>query len=203
MVWRWEAVSQTLGPGTAAVNWQRAVMEEETAALIRALPYSEMCALEISGDKWKTFGFRSYQSLDHTQYDVCQDARDVEVYDLIIIEQVLEHVLWPFRAVRNLHTMLRPGGFLLVTTPFLIKVHKAPVDCSRWTELGMKHLIAEGGFSLDSVRTGSWGNRMCVRRGLRRTPHGIPLIPWWHSLRNEPEFPVVVWALAQKNQRQV
>jgi hypothetical protein len=25
-----------------------------------------------------------------------------------------------------------------------------------------------------------------------------PWITWWHSLKNEPDFPVVVWALATK-----
>ena len=31
-------------------------------------------------------------------------------FDLIIAEQVLEHVQWPYRAVKNIRAMLNPGG---------------------------------------------------------------------------------------------
>jgi hypothetical protein len=90
--------------------------------------------------------------------------------------------------------MLKPGGHLLVTTPFLIKVHEVPVDCSRWTELGMKHLLAECGFPIDGIWTGSWGNRACVQANFRNWARR----GWFKSLANEPEFPVSVWALARK-----
>ena len=68
-----------------------------------------------------------------------------DTFDLIIAEQVFEHLLWPYRAARNVHRMLRPGGSFLITTPFLVKIHPVPNDCSRWTETGMKHLLAEAG----------------------------------------------------------
>jgi hypothetical protein len=29
------------------------------------------------------------------------------------------------------------------------------VDCSRWTEVGLKPLLAEGGFGLDDITTGA------------------------------------------------
>jgi hypothetical protein len=38
--------------------------------------------------------------------------------DIIIAEQVFEHLLWPYRAVRNVFQMLTPNGALLVTTHF-------------------------------------------------------------------------------------
>jgi hypothetical protein len=91
--------------------------------------------------------------------------------------------------------MLTPGGALLITTPFLLKIHDAPVDCSRWTELGIRHFLAEAGFDIANITTGSWGNRACVRSNFRPW---TPYLPWLHSLRNEPDFPVVVWALARK-----
>jgi hypothetical protein len=59
----------------------------------------------------------------------------------------------------------------------------------------MRHLLAEGGFDLDRITTGSWGNRSCVRSNLLMwTPYNR----WLHSLRNEEDYPIQVWALARK-----
>ena len=176
-------------------DWVRHVMDERTAEFVRGLNVAQLDAIEISGDKWKAFGFRSYRSAGFETFDICERPLELAAFDLVIIEQVLEHVLWPFRAARHLYQMLRPGGVLVVTTPFLVKVHDRPVDCSRWTELGLKHLLAEGGFPLEAIKTGSWGNRICARSSERRVPR---YVSWLHSLRNEPDYPMVVWAFAER-----
>jgi SAM-dependent methyltransferase len=194
--WRWNIVAHKIERllATPDAEWVRYVMDRETTRIVRALPYAGFRALEISGSKWQNFGFASYRSVAFDEYDVCAGPLESGAFDLVIAEQVLEHVLWPYRAVKNVRAMLRPGGWFLVTTPFLVKIHGAPVDCSRWTERGLKHLLAEGGFPLDQVQTGSWGNRACVRGSFLRVPR---YVSWWHSLRNEPNFPQVVWALAR------
>jgi SAM-dependent methyltransferase len=175
-------------------HWARTVMYRECFRLIRELEPPKLDALEISAGKvWQPLGFRSYTEANFPEFDVCSMTLPGR-YDLIIADQVFEHLLWPYRAGKNAYSMLRPGGHLLVTTPFLIKVHEVPVDCSRWTELGMKHLLAECGFPIDGIRTGSWGNRACVKANFRRWARR----GWFKSLANEPEFPVSVWALARK-----
>ena len=175
-------------------QWQRVIMNQETARLIGELDLKNSSALEISGLKWKDAGFGRYTSVGYPGYDVCSGVLD-DKFDVIIAEQVFEHVLWPYRAVRNVFQMLNPNGPFLITTPFLVRIHGHPVDCSRWTELGIRHLLAEGGFDLDRITTGSWGNQACVRSNfLRWTPY----IRWVHSLKNEPDYPSVVWALARK-----
>jgi len=175
-------------------HWARTVMYRECFRLVRGLDPSKLDVLEISaGPAWKPLGFKSYTEANFPEFDVCSMTLP-RTFDLIIADQVFEHLLWPYRAGRNIHSMLRPGGHLLVTTPFLIKVHEVPVDCSRWTELGMKHLLAECGFRIDCIQTGSWGNRACVKANFRRWARR----GWFRSLANEPEFPVSVWALALK-----
>lgn len=176
-------------------DWSRVVMDRATAEWIHQLDPASIDALEISGEKWKGFGFRSYRGVFYPEHDICSAPVAESAYDLVIAEQVLEHVLWPYRFVKNVHTMLRPGGRFLATTPFLVGVHLVPTDCSRWTETGLKHLLLEAGFEEQSIRTGSWGNRACVRSLFLRAPQWVS---WWHSLENEPRFPVVVWALATK-----
>jgi SAM-dependent methyltransferase len=174
--------------------WANIVMDQQTARLIGELDCARLSALEISGQKWKHHGFCSYRSVWFPHYDVCSGALD-ERFDVIIAEQVFEHLLWPHRATRNLFRMLNLGGALLVTTPFLIKIHNDPVDCSRWTETGIRYLLAEAGFDLDHITTGAWGNRACIRANWKRW---TAYRPWQHSLKNEPDFPIHVWALARK-----
>jgi SAM-dependent methyltransferase len=174
-------------------------MDRATHEFMSGLDRRRLDCLEISGTKWRTFGFRSYESVKYPAYDVCTGPCRVASYDVVIAEQVLEHILWPYRAVRHVHQMLRPGGVFVVTTPFMIRVHPCPIDCSRWTELGLKYLLAEGGFPLDEVRTGSWGNAACVRGNMyRANDRWADWLPWWHSLKNEAEYPLVVWAFARK-----
>jgi hypothetical protein len=169
-------------------------MNRETQRLMAAVKPERYDALEISGEGWRDFGFRSYRAVHYPEYDVCEGPLP-DKFGVIIAEQVFEHLLWPYRAGRHVFEMLAPGGYFLVTTPFLFLVHGAPLDCSRWTEVGLKHFLAECGFPLESCVAGSWGNRACVKRYLK---WGIRYRKWFHSLKNEPSYPIVVWALARK-----
>jgi SAM-dependent methyltransferase len=195
--WRLAAGSERLKAllGTRPVHWARVVMDRETARYVAELGPGTRRVLEVSGEKWKDFGFASYRSAGLPEFDVC-DGPLPERFDVVIAEQVLEHVLWPYRAVRSMREMLNPGGTLVLTTPFLLRVHECPVDCSRWTETGLKYLLAEAGFGLDEVVTGSWGNRGCARANMADWfPRWNPYI---HSLRNDPRYPVCVWCFARQ-----
>ena len=150
--------------------------------------------LEISaGNVWQPLGFKSFTEANFPEFDVCSMVLPNQ-FDLVIADQVFEHLLWPYRAGKNVYEMTKPGGYFLVTTPFLIKLHQVPVDCSRWTELGLKQLLAECGFPIEGIRTGSWGNRACVKANFDTWARR----GWFKSLANEPDFPVSVWAIAKK-----
>jgi SAM-dependent methyltransferase len=175
--------------------WTRKVPDEETRRLIARLEPSGLSALEISGTVWQDFGFRSYQSVQYPGFDICRDTVPGS-FDLIIAEHVFEHVLWPYRAGRNVLQMLQPGGHVLIVTPFIYKVHPNPHDCTRWTETGITYFLAECGFPMGTITTGSWGNRTCLEATLRREYRLFNR--HFHSLSNDPELPMVVWTLAQK-----
>jgi SAM-dependent methyltransferase len=175
----------------------RLVVERETKELVDALPASTMDAVEVSGTRWKAYPFKSLRSADYPDYDICEKPLALESFDLVIAEQVFEHLLYPYRAAKNVYAMLRPGGYFLISTPFLQKIHDFPVDCSRWTPLGMKYFLSEAGFPIEAIQSGSWGNRAAVKANLLLThfPYYNPIV---HSLENEETFPVQVWALARK-----
>jgi SAM-dependent methyltransferase len=183
------------GNGTIEEQWQRIVLNRETLSIVESLKPGDLDVLEVSGDTWHDrVQFGSYRSVQYPDFDICGDTLS-DRFDLIIAEQVFEHLLWPYRAARNVHTMLRTGGHFLISTPFMIPVHECPHDCTRWTPNGMKHFLAECGFALDRIQVHSWGNLRCLKRNLRRWQ---VYQPWRHSLRNEPRYPVQVWALAAK-----
>lgn len=175
-------------------HWSRTIMYRECTSIIQKLEPEKLDVLEISaGQFWQQMGFKSYTEANYPDFDICSMVLPKQ-YDLIIADQIFEHLLWPYRAGKNVYAMLKPGGCFLVTTPFMVKVHDVPVDCSRWTELGMKHLLAECGFPMETIKADSWGNRACVKANFNRWARR----GWFKSLANEPEFPVSVWVLARK-----
>lgn len=172
-------------------QWGRVVMNRNLGALIDALHPERCSAVEISGDLHRDRPWMSYRSLRFPSFDLCASV-PAETFDLVICEQVLEHVVDPWRAVRTLRELCRPGGHVLVSTPFLVRVHKEPSDFWRFTPDGLRVLLESA--DLEVVALESWGNRACVRGNFRYwAPHR-----GWRSLRNEPAFPVMVWALARR-----
>jgi len=198
--WRWRALwkpSIKKFLGIRNQQWARVVMDQECMSFISSLQVKKMDAIEMSpsSTRWKDLGFNSYSYTTYPEHDICTSPLKISSYDIVIMEQVLEHVDWPQRAICNVFKMLRPGGWFIVSTPFLFRIHAYPEDSSRWTERGLKCLLIECGFQNEQIQTGSWGNRACVKANLTRFPSWIP---WWHSLKNEPLYPVVVWAFARK-----
>jgi SAM-dependent methyltransferase len=183
--------------GYDPTHWLRVVMYKRCFEFVRSLGPENLEVLELgAGPNWqKAFNFKSYSATEYPDFDICSHTLDRQ-FDLIIADQVLEHVEWPYRAGKNIFAMLQSGGYFVVTTPFLIRIHYGPQDCSRWTEVGLSHLLQECGFEADRVTTGSWGNRACVKANLNRWPmYGYG---WRRPLVNEPAFPLQVWAFAQK-----
>ena len=182
--------------------WARAVEQQECRKLVSELGVTNLKTLEISAERWEDFGFKSYQSTSYPEYDLCESAVLDERFDLIIAEQVFEHLVKPYQAGRNIYQMLEEGGHFLISTPFLIKIHPGheglldDSDYTRWTKTGMKYFLAECGFPLENIKTWSWGNRACVIANFESwVMHKGPL---FQSMVNEPEFPIVVWAIAKK-----
>jgi SAM-dependent methyltransferase len=96
-------------------------------------------ALEISaGWKWRQREWRSFREMNWPDHDICSQ-RLGHSFDVIIADNVWEHLKYPRRAAFNVHAMLKPGGFFINITPFLIREHPVPLDCTRWTEVGMRY----------------------------------------------------------------
>lgn len=166
-------------------------MNRSIESRLNQLDVSHLSAAEVSGGSQRDRGWRQYASLFYPQFDLCDAKPAPGQYDVVICEQVIEHVRDPSAALRKLADMLTPGGLLVVDTPFLIRVHPAPEDYWRFTASGLRLLIESVGLSVEEVHT--WGNRHAVRRNFRNWAWHLP----WDSLHNDPFVPVVVWAFAR------
>ncbi len=174
----------------------RTVAYRAVDSFLNTLPVAEMNALEIAaGWKWRERDWRSFTEMNWPDYDICNDVLDSE-FDICIADNVWEHLVRPYQATAHVLQMLKPGGMFINITPFMIRQHAIPVDCTRWTELGMRHFLTEVGFDETSIETGSWGNRRTVKANFRRWAR----TGWQRKLKNETDFPVTVWALARKPQ---
>jgi SAM-dependent methyltransferase len=181
--------------GFDSTDWLRVVMYRQCFAFIHSIRPETLDTLEISGGpQWRrTFKFCSYTSTEFPEFDICAQVLDRQ-FDLIIADQVFEHLPWPMRAGRNVYAMLRPGGYFIIATPFLVRVHDVPIDCSRWTQQGLSYLLQECGFLPRDIKTYAWGNRKCLKANLFKWRR----YGFYRSLANEPNFPLMVWAIAQK-----
>ncbi len=76
--------------------------------------------------------------------DICQNNSAIipdNHFDFVLCTEVLEHTLNPFYAVAEIHRILKPGGFLFLSTPFNFRIHGPLPDCWRFTEHGLRELL--------------------------------------------------------------
>ncbi len=71
-----------------------------------------------------------------------------EEFDSILCNQVLEHVFNPTVFLQEVHRVLKPGGKLLLTMPFVWDEHEQPYDYGRYTSFGLNSLLEDAGFRI-------------------------------------------------------
>jgi SAM-dependent methyltransferase len=194
-----EVAGRVLRPeaASAAEQWQRVPLNEAVDRRIAALGPASCSAAEISGATHAARPWRRYVSLDYPRFDLCAPLPEgIGRFDVVICEQVLEHVEDPVGAARNLRRLCEPGGQVIVSTPFLVRLHELPAyglkDYWRFTPRGLRTLLERAGLEVEEVDC--WGNRRCVVANFDRWP----AYRRWHSLRKEADLPVQVWAFARR-----
>ena len=188
-----ERVFPEAGPGD--LHWQRVALNRAVDDFIADLDPSGLSAIEISGDFRKGSGWKEFTATHHPEFDICEPMVGRGSYDVVICEQVLEHVVDPAAAAANLKLLARRGGRVIVSTPFLIRIHELPMfgmrDYWRFTPRGLGLLLENAG--LEIISLGSWGNHEAIIGNLDRwAAHKR-----WHPMTNEPDLPVQVWAFAR------
>ncbi len=91
---------------------------------------------------------------DTVNVDILADAHAIpfkdNLFDIVIIQAVLEHVLIPNKVVSEIYRVLMQGGIVYAETPFIQHVHEGPYDFTRYTESGHRYLFK----SFELIRSG-------------------------------------------------
>lgn len=69
-------------------------------------------------------------------------------YDSVLCNQVLEHVFEPDEFLSEINRVLKPGGKLLLSVPFVWDEHEQPNDYARYSSFGLHALLKKAGFSI-------------------------------------------------------
>lgn len=139
-------------------------------------------------------------------YEVAPNAPMVDIhdlsafprnyYDFVILDEILEHVEKPWVAIEEIHQILKPGGCLITSSPFLIAVHKVPNDYWRFTKDGIAVLLKK----FSTVETYSWGNPSAVTYLMKGMMVSVrdTINAGQFDLSNIEKFAISVWAYAWK-----
>ena len=69
-------------------------------------------------------------------------------FDSIVANQVFEHVFNPEEFLSELNRVLKQGGNLLITVPFVWDEHEQPHDFARYSSFGLKFILDKHGFEI-------------------------------------------------------
>lgn len=90
------------------------------------------------------------------QADVYFDGRAFpfpdQSFDAVLCSQVFEHVFTPTEFLAEIHRVLRPGGRLVLTVPFVWDEHEQPHDFARYSSFGLQAVLERAGFVISAKR---------------------------------------------------
>jgi len=66
--------------------------------------------------------------------------------DSALLTEVLEHCPDPEGVLREIARVLKPGGFVFLTVPFIWPIHTVPYDEFRYTPFALRRLLTQAGF---------------------------------------------------------
>jgi len=183
----------------------RFAMYEHLREVMKPVEKSGLSVLSISGSvelcEYLGFEQRNIRDVHYPEYNILNLPFDDNSFDVVISDQVLEHVQGnPEKIFEESIRVVKPGGLIIHTTCFVNPIHNSPGDFYRFTPDGLKYLAEQKGIVKDF---GGWGYYLMwifVAMGMRyvRIPY-CRFHPYhWIATVNSKKWPVVTWVCLQK-----
>lgn len=120
--------------------------------------------------------------------------------DCAIATEFFEHCSSPDIVLAEISRVLKPGGMLMLTVPFLYPLHEVPNDFHRYTPFTLDAKLTGAGFAdiqLEAlggssaalaIMIGLWVGIRVTRRSLRMIASiaALPIIRWLHFIDTAP-----------------
>lgn len=142
----------------------------------------------------------SFETRYYPEFDVLDPKSWEQDWDVIVMDQVLEHVKRPWEVFSFLSKHTRQMA--IITLPFLALIHPCPDDYWRLTPNAIREMA---GTEWDNVDVYSWGNRLAVEWlaqyefNMDAMHANVPEQLLRMALQiDESQLPVMVWAVMTK-----
>ncbi len=189
----------------------------------RILPQLSGCVLDVGCGNmpYKAFILRQnknvekYLGLDihhsdsrYPEPDIKWDGKIIPLpdnaADSVILTEVLEHCPDAYQVLCEIYRVLKPGGLLFLTVPFIWPIHDAPYDEFRYTPYSLERFLQRAGFidiqiegtggrhALLSVVLGLWVRRRDLTSRVHIITKAVfsillcPIIWWLHRIDHRP-----------------
>lgn len=92
-------------------------------------------------------GFHLNQKHDFlaSVYDI---PKEDQHYDGVLMLQVLEHLEFPIKGLKEVHRILKEGGFLFLSVPQAAGDHFEPYHFFNYTQFGLRSVFEQAGFEI-------------------------------------------------------
>ncbi len=128
---------------------------------LEKLPHSKLIGCDISAGE----GVDVVLDITAPSQVVKSTLRN-KTFDTVFCISVLEHIPDVFSACKNISTLLKPGGALFISVPFVFRYHGYPGDLWRFTPEAVRYLFPGIDFvdyQYSTITTLEQGDRMSLK----------------------------------------